>query len=107
MLKRTELFVATSCLNKAAPDEPIFVLRAKDPAAPQTIRLWAAMSASQHEPEKIEGALQLADEMDEWLKQAQAQPVKEMTQYEQDKRAYEQQQQLQQRPAKFTHAGGL
>jgi hypothetical protein len=40
MLKREELELPTSCLNKAADDEPIFVLRAKDPCAPAAILAW-------------------------------------------------------------------
>lgn len=30
-----------SCLNKAGDDEPIFVLRANDPLAPEAIEKWA------------------------------------------------------------------
>lgn len=66
MLKMKELASPGSCLNKAAPDEPVFVLRAKDPHAAQTIRLWAAMSVGQHTPEKIAEANSLADEIDKW-----------------------------------------
>jgi hypothetical protein len=40
MLKRDELTDPTSCINKAADDELVFVLRAKDAAAPATIRAW-------------------------------------------------------------------
>lgn len=66
MNKHLELSTPTSCLNKARPDEPIFVLRAKDPKAAQTVRLWAAAANFDHEPEKIDEALRLADEMDKW-----------------------------------------
>ena len=66
MLKRAELATPTSCLNKAAPDEPIFVLRAKDVLAPMTIRHWATMAYQEHEPEKLKEALSLADQMDQW-----------------------------------------
>lgn len=66
MLKRDELRYQGSCLNKAAADEPVFVLRAKDVLAPQTIRLWAMMAEGLHEPEKIADALKLADQMDRW-----------------------------------------
>lgn len=40
VIKRDELSNAGSCLNKAHPDEMIFVLRSKDRAAPAAIRAW-------------------------------------------------------------------
>lgn len=57
-----------SCFNKAADDEPVFVLRAKDERAPETVRTWAHNSKTfgTHEPEKIEDAFRLADEMEAW-----------------------------------------
>ncbi len=66
MQKQTELRTATSCLNKAAFDEPIFVLRAKDPLAPQAVRLWATMSIGRHEPDKIDEAMHLAEQMERY-----------------------------------------
>lgn len=67
MLKAKELATPTSCLNKAEHDEPIFVLRAKDPIAAQTVRLWATMaSSSHHEESKIVEAMELAKAMDNW-----------------------------------------
>lgn len=66
MLKKHELANNSSCLNKADPDEPVFVLRAKDHLAAQTVRLWAAMAVGEHEPEKIDEARRLAETMDEW-----------------------------------------
>lgn len=53
MIKATELSSPSSCLNKAAPDEPLFVLRAKDPVASMAIRHWATMARGYHEDEKI------------------------------------------------------
>jgi hypothetical protein len=41
MNKAHELLSPTSCFNRAAPDEPIFVLRANDPLAPDIVREWA------------------------------------------------------------------
>lgn len=35
---------ASICLRKAAADEPIFVLRAQDLAAPAVVRLWCALT---------------------------------------------------------------
>lgn len=66
MNKQGELSNPTSCLNKAAAGEPLFVLRAKDPHAPMAVRHWAAMAHGHHEPEKIDEALALADKMEVW-----------------------------------------
>lgn len=67
MLKHLELSRPDSCLNKAAADEPVFVLRAKDPMAAMTIRHWVAMSsAGAHESIKLAEAMKAADGMDEW-----------------------------------------
>ncbi len=41
MLKRDEVNNPLSCLSKAKDDERIFVLLARDQAAPATIRFWA------------------------------------------------------------------
>jgi hypothetical protein len=71
MLKLEELMNRQSCLNKAEPEEPLFVLRAKDPNAAQTVRLWASMSVNMHEPQKIDGAFMLADQMDKWRQERQ------------------------------------
>lgn len=40
MLKRDEIELPESCLNKAHPTERLFVLLARDPAAPVAIRAW-------------------------------------------------------------------
>jgi len=40
MLKTDEIAAPHSCLNKAAPFEMVFVLRAKDAAAPAAILAW-------------------------------------------------------------------
>lgn len=69
MLKKDELAAPTSCLNKADPLEPIFVLRAKDPRAAQTIRHWAAMAVGVHEDANIAEAYALADQMDAWQRE--------------------------------------
>ena len=42
MIKRDELNDSESCLNKASAGERIFVLLARDPAAPVAIRAWIA-----------------------------------------------------------------
>lgn len=41
MIKRDEATNNDSCWNKARDDERIFVLLARDPAAPETLRFWA------------------------------------------------------------------
>lgn len=66
MEKQTELRDPLSCLNKAGPFEPIFVLRAKDPVAPQILRLWAQMAINTHEEHKVAGALGMAEVMEKW-----------------------------------------
>ena len=40
MIKRHEIARADSCMNKALPEEMIFVLLARDEAAPATIKFW-------------------------------------------------------------------
>lgn len=40
MLKFTEMMDPESCLNKALPNEQIFVLLARDGSAPEAIRAW-------------------------------------------------------------------
>jgi len=82
VIKRDELWAPTSCLNKAGPEEPIFVLRAKDPLAAMAVRHWATMAFGRHETAKLKEANQLADQMDAWRGQncpsaASAQPKKD------------------------------
>lgn len=57
-----------SCLNKAESDEPIFVLRGKDPLAAQTVRNWAeaALALGTHSVGKAQDALEIAQRMDDW-----------------------------------------
>jgi hypothetical protein len=42
VIKRDEIEHTESCLNKARDDERLFVLLARDPAAPIAIRAWVA-----------------------------------------------------------------
>ena len=44
-IKRDEIADPNSCLNRAADDEPIFVLRGKDPLFAKIVEEWAARSA--------------------------------------------------------------
>jgi hypothetical protein len=68
MRKNQELSDPASCLNKAADDEPIFVLRGKDPVTPAAIRAWAEHAEVQglHEREKRNAAREFAVEVEEW-----------------------------------------
>lgn len=54
------------CLQRAADDEPIFVLRAKDPTSPELVEEWCARNNDLQPIEKIGGAMILADKMREW-----------------------------------------
>jgi hypothetical protein len=42
MIKRDEIEDSQSCFNKAADGERLFVMLARDPAAPVAIRAWIA-----------------------------------------------------------------
>lgn len=68
MTRTKELADPTSCINKANDDEPVFVLRAKDPLAPDVIRAWCAVAENEeiHSKLKIDEALIIADRMDEY-----------------------------------------
>lgn len=80
MIKRDEVQDFNSCLNKAHPDEPIFVLRGNDECAPETIESWARRYMAQKTAEnkgeltpqqraKFNEALELARKMREWKAQ--------------------------------------
>lgn len=73
MNKQQTIADLNSCLNRAADDEPIFVLRAKDPHASEAVLYWAvtARDNGSHEPEKIDEALEIAAEMERYLLKAQ------------------------------------
>ncbi len=55
------------CYDKAADDEPMFVLLARDPLAPILVELWAALRAhSSGNPSKVAEARHCAKDMREW-----------------------------------------
>lgn len=58
------------CYEKAEPDEPMFVLIGRDPAAAQLVRLWAAIHADMGDtkPEKLEEARECADQLEKWAR---------------------------------------
>jgi hypothetical protein len=76
VLKLKEIAEPNSCLNRAADDEPIFVLKSTDPLASSIVRTWAIMywKTKSAEPmgmtpkqrAKYEEAMTLASEMDVW-----------------------------------------
>ena len=57
-----------SALNKAAMSEPLFVLRANDPAAAAVVRYWALIAGADHEDGKIAQAYSVAASMEAWRK---------------------------------------
>lgn len=70
MTKIQEINNPLSCLNKAADDEPIFVLRASDECAPEAIRDWVhwrfIFEKNKPGDAKLNEALALAEKMTEW-----------------------------------------
>lgn len=56
----------SQCLRKAGDDEPIFVLRANDPTAPEIVAAWVARNADLQPKEKLHGAIDLSVEMIAW-----------------------------------------
>lgn len=55
------------CYEKAEPDEPMFVLLARDKHAPALVWLWAVLrELDQEKPEKVEEARLCAVNMIEW-----------------------------------------
>lgn len=75
MTKADNIADPNSCLNRAAIDEPIFVLRANDPMAADTVIMWANKYAlrkggyarmNEREQQKYLAALECAQKMNEW-----------------------------------------
>lgn len=69
MLKRDELALPDSCLNKARDDELVFVLLERDQAAPAAIRAWIArrIELGKERPgdPKLESALAMVRRMEQ------------------------------------------
>jgi hypothetical protein len=69
MIKRDEAKDRNSCWNKARTDERVFVLLARDAAAPETVRFWASrrmeLGKNQREDPQIVEALDCADRMED------------------------------------------
>lgn len=67
MTKQELIDDPNSCWNKAADDEPLFVLRAKDPIAAQTVLAWAAIAQIKGKHgDKRAAARMIAEEMEAW-----------------------------------------
>lgn len=68
MLKANELTDSHSCINRAAPDEMVFVLLARDVCAPIVIRKWVELRIASGKnlatDSQILEALQAADYME-------------------------------------------
>ena len=69
VLKTEELSNPQSCLNKARANERLFVLLARDPAAPDVIRYWVrkriALGKNKMSDPQIVEALECAKKMEE------------------------------------------
>ena len=71
---------AFDCYGKAADDEPLFVLRAKDPAAPAAIQAWivarlACGVSKDGEIERLKEAMQCVHAMSVWHHQNVVMPA--------------------------------
>lgn len=68
MIKRDEIEHTESCFNKAYDSERLFVLLARDPAAPVAIRAWIAerirLGKNTVDDEQIREAYECAKHMD-------------------------------------------
>lgn len=61
------LYMSDEHLKKIAPDEPVFVIRAQDLAAPAAVEAWCAIAAQLGAPpEKIAHAKLHAEAMRRW-----------------------------------------
>ena len=58
------------CYTAAAPDEPMFVLLARDPSAPLLVAFWALIREKMgDDPDKVNEALTCGEAMERWLKE--------------------------------------
>lgn len=69
-MTKKQVIEGPSCLTRADDNEPVFVLRAKDPIAGAVIRYWAELASSTgtHETEKIMRAMHESVEFNDWRK---------------------------------------
>jgi hypothetical protein len=65
--KQENIVDPKSCWNRAGLDEPVFVLRANDPSAPDTIIMWANRYRMRGgRLEKFHEAIAAAQAMRDW-----------------------------------------
>lgn len=55
-----------SCYEKAHIDEPLFVLRAQDATAPETVEFWLSLNPHLQHTAKGYEAQELANQMRKW-----------------------------------------
>lgn len=64
------------CYHNAEPDEPMFILLARDPMAPILVRLWADLRAQNAgNPSKVAEARACAESMEAYRHQSVALPA--------------------------------
>lgn len=63
------------CYDKAEPDEPMFVLLARDPQAATLVRQWAHDRFRRRDFDKAVEAMKCADAMEEWYYQQNPEEV--------------------------------
>lgn len=72
------------CYKNAEPDEPMFVLLARDPLAPFLVRLWAElamnMTSARHDGSKSIEAITCARNMELWLEANRPQKIEQVRQ---------------------------
>mgnify|MGYP001583639945 CR=1 FL=1 len=82
MTKREMLADPNSCLNRAADDEPVFVLLARDVAAPPAISSWMSFRArfgkNMFNDAQLLDAEAVADAMVDWQKVREAKAKEEV-----------------------------
>ena len=67
MLQNLELSDPNSCINKADPQEPVFVLRGQDLTSPAFVLAWAELARVLGcNPEKVNEAILTAKKMKVW-----------------------------------------
>lgn len=68
------------CYDKAHPDEPMFILLGRDPAAGLLVRLWSDLREQTHPGDgKIAEARSCARDMDDWCRRAaQREPIESL-----------------------------
>lgn len=65
------------CYENAAPDEPMFVLLARDPMAPVLVRLWADLREhAVGNPSKVNEARDCAIDMEVWRQRQKDKPLR-------------------------------